>query len=262
MKLRAVPALTDNYIWMIDDGHRALVIDPGEASPVEKVLQQDGLELVAILVTHRHADHIAGIKSLRSLLNGPVFGPLNAQADGITHGVTEGDVVDACGVKLDVWHTPGHTSDHISYVLHDHKSISAFGAPLLFCGDTLFSAGCGRIFDGTAPQLFHSLSRFSSLPANTLVCCTHEYTLSNLRFARTVEPSNTVLAAYEQQCLQRRQAGVPTLPSTIQTERAINPFLRCDQAQVMANARQHGAMENDALSVFTALRQWKNTYQA
>jgi len=262
MKLRAIPALTDNYIWMIDNGQEAVVIDPGVASPVGQALQQDGLELVAILVTHRHADHVGGIHELAGTFNGPIYGPPTCAAEGVTHGLHEGDEIHLLGARLDVWHTPGHTSDHLSYVLRDHESGDTLGAPVLFCGDTLFSAGCGRIFDGTAPQLFHSLNRFSTLPDNTLVCCTHEYTLSNLRFAHTVEPSNTAIAAYEHQCLQRRQAGHPTLPSNLQTERAINPFLRCEQSQVMANARDHGAMENTPVAVFTALRQWKNTFQA
>lgn len=262
MNLRALPALTDNYIWMIHDGQKAVVIDPGEASPVQEALQQDELELSAILVTHRHMDHVAGIQQLKGVLKGPVYGPSTATQDGVTHVVSEGDSVDCLGLRLDVWHTPGHTQDHLSYVLLGHEPGNAESAPLIFCGDTLFSAGCGRLFDGTAAQLLNSLNRISTLPDSTLVCCTHEYTLSNLRFARTVEPANVALSTYEQTCLQRRQQGLATLPALLQTERAINPFLRCDRAQVMASARQHGAVDDTPLSVFSALRQWKNTFQA
>ncbi|MDE2401734.1 MAG: hydroxyacylglutathione hydrolase [Burkholderiales bacterium] len=260
MNLLALPAFTDNYIWMLHDGHKALVVDPGDASPVLETLQHEGLELAAILVTHRHLDHVGGLDRLRPHLRGLVYGPAMGHISGIDVRVGDGVYIDFQGLRVDVWDTPGHTADHVSYLVR-FDAIKSDQPPLLFCGDTLFSAGCGRIYDGTAQQLFSALTRFSALPGNTAVCCTHEYTLANLRFARAVEPDNNAIAVHEQTCRKLRAQGQATLPSTISTELAVNPYLRCDQPQVVHSAQQHGALDSTALAVFTALRQWKDSFQ-
>lgn len=260
MNLLALPAFTDNYIWMLHDGRKALVVDPGDASPVLEALQRQGLELAAILVTHRHLDHVGGLSALRPHLKGLVYGPANSDIDGVDVKVGDDFYMEFQGHRVDVWDTPGHTADHVTYLVRTDL-VQPNQPPLLFCGDTLFSAGCGRLYDGTAEQLFKALSRLATLPGNTTVCCTHEYTLDNLRFARAVEPDNAATLAYEQACQQRRALGQPTLPTTISTELAVNPFMRCDQPQVIASARQHGAQDDEGQTVFTALRQWKNSFK-
>ncbi|RZI83223.1 MAG: hydroxyacylglutathione hydrolase [Rubrivivax sp.] len=259
MNLLALPAFADNYIWMLHDGHKALVVDPGDATPVLEVLKRQGLELAAILVTHRHLDHVGGLQALRPHLKGLVHGPTNSNTEGVDVRVHEGIYIDFQGLRVDVWDTPGHTADHITFLVRFDLQQPG-QPPLLFCGDTLFSAGCGRLYDGTAEQLFNALSRFRDLPGNTVVCCTHEYTLDNLRFARAVEPDNTDTVAYEQDCQRRRARGEPTLPTTIDIELSVNPFMRCDRPQVIASAQQHGARDDSGLEVFTALRQWKNSF--
>lgn len=246
---------------MLHDGHQALVVDPGDAAPVVQALQSLGLELALILVTHRHPDHTAGLPALRPYLKGPVYGPAKSDIEGVDIQVGEGVYIDFQGTRVDVWDTPGHTADHITYLVRSDLAHPG-QPPMLFCGDTLFSAGCGRLYDGTAEQLFQSIRRFSTLPVNTPVYCTHEYTLDNLRFARAVEPDNTDTVAYEQASQRQRQLGQPTLPTTIATELAINPFMRCDQPQVIASAQQHGAQDPSGLAVFTALRQWKSNFKA
>lgn len=261
MKLLALPAFTDNYIWMISDGTRAVVVDPGDAAPVLQALQDQRLSLAAILVTHRHPDHTAGLPALRPLLEGPVYGPRHEPIEGIDIHVGEGDTLQALGLNFQVWDTPGHTAGHVSYL-----ALPAEGMPwpqtLVFCGDTLFSAGCGRLFDGTAAQLHHSLDRFAGLPADTWLCPTHEYTVSNLRFASAAEPGNQHVLEALNQSLALRARGEFTLPTTVGRELQINPFLRCRQPTVVAQALKQGAPDASALSVFTTLRQWKNHYQA
>ena len=258
MKLIALPAFTDNYIWMLHDGHQALVVDPGDAVPVKEALRDLGLDLTAILVTHHHHDHTAGLVAWQGC-GIPIHGPADDRIGGLTHIVAGGDRMSWNGLDIDVLDTPGHTRVHVSYLLAQGLGESD-AHPHLFCGDTLFSAGCGRIFDGTPDQLYDSLMRLALLPDDTRVCATHEYTLSNLRFARAVEPHNPDMGRHQAHCEALRARQLPTLPSTLRTERLINPFMRCTQSDVVASALVHGAQDADPRSVFVALRQWKNQF--
>jgi hydroxyacylglutathione hydrolase len=259
MNLVALPAFADNYIWMLHDDHLAWVVDPGDAAPVIAALDARGLALAGILVTHHHPDHVGGVDELRprlALTGGPVHGPANERIPEPCVRHAEGDLVELLGHRFEVLEVPGHTAGHIAYLQRD-----AAGQALLFCGDTLFSAGCGRLFEGTPAQMQHSLARLAALPSGTRVCCTHEYTLSNLRFAAAVEPDNAAISSHAGACELQRKAGQPTLPSSIGLELEINPFLRCDRPAVIAAARAQGAVDDDAISVFAALREWKNRFR-
>ncbi len=256
MNLIALPAFTDNYFWMLHDGREALVVDPGDSAPVVDALDRLGLALTAILVTHHHADHVGGVAALMARLTGPVHGPSREALPIAVQAHSHGDQVEWNGVTFQVIDVPGHTAGHIAYFAEAPPC-----GPLLFCGDTLFSGGCGRLFEGTPAQMHASLSTLAALPPATRVCCAHEYTLSNLRFAVAADPANTELRAYLSQCEAKRLQGLPTLPSTIGIERQINPFLRCDQPALAASAREHGATSDDPVSVFAALRQWKNVFR-
>ena len=256
MNLTALPAFTDNYIWMLDDGHHAVVVDPGDSAPVLTALAARQLVLAAILVTHHHADHVGGVGALRPHLLGSVYGPKRERIPGPIVALEQGDTVEALGMRFAVLDVPGHTSGHIAYFTEP-----AGAAPILFCGDTLFSGGCGRLFEGTPAQMHRSLSKLSALPGATRVCCAHEYTLANLRFATAVEPANTATLDYTRWCEMRRAAGAPTLPSSIERERLVNPFLRCDEPAVARTARDHGAASDEPVAVLAALRQWKNDFR-
>lgn len=256
MNLVALPAFADNYVWMLHDGREALVVDPGDAAPVADALDAQGLALTGILVTHHHADHVGGLRELLPRLQGPVHGPANEPmpVDVLPHAA--GDRLQWQGISFGVLDVPGHTRGHIAYFAE-----AAPGGPLLFCGDTLFSAGCGRLFEGTPAQMHDSLSRLATLPGATRVCCAHEYTLANLRFAHAAEPANTDVSQHIAHCQALRDAGRPTLPSSIALERRINPFLRCAEPALADAARAHGAMSDDPAEVFAALREWKNHYR-
>lgn len=256
LHLRALPAFTDNYIWMLHDGDQALVVDPGEAAPVHAALDAANLRLTGILVTHHHGDHVGGVNALRSRLEGSVHGPFDEPMPEPIELHADGDVVNLMGLRWQVLEVPGHTRGHIAYYAQPEGL-----DPILFCGDTLFSAGCGRLFEGTPAQMHASLSRLAALPPQTRVCCAHEYTLSNLRFAQAVEPSNADIERHMAWCIDQRKSDRPTLPSTIAIERRINPFLRCDSADAVHAARQHGAISTAAADVFAALRGWKNEFR-
>lgn len=257
MQLLALPAFDDNYIWMLHDGVRALVVDPGESAPVAAALQSCGLQLAGILVTHHHGDHVGGIEALRSLLQGPVFGPARERIPGPFTPLHGGDRAALLGLDFKVIDVPGHTAGHIAYFLPARNG----QAPVLFCGDTLFSAGCGRLFEGSPAQMHASLSALAALPGDTRVCCAHEYTLSNLRFAAAVEPDNTALQAHRAWCEAERARGGITLPSTIERERQINPFLRCAQPTVAQAARRRDPSILDEVQVLATLREWKNQFR-
>ena len=253
-----LPAFTDNYIWMLHDGHQAIVVDPGDSAPVLQALQHLGLQLKAILVTHHHADHVGGVDALRTATGAAVHGPAREKIPEPLHRLAHGDAVQALGLRFAVIDVPGHTAGHIAYYCPDMD-----GEPLLFCGDTLFSGGCGRLFEGTPAQMLQSLDALAALPDNTRVCCTHEYTLSNLKFARAVEPGNAALLHYGSHCEALRAKDLPTLPSRMALEREINPFLRVRLPAVAEAARTHDAQVNtdDAVAVLAALRQWKNEFR-
>lgn len=256
MNLVALPAFEDNYLWLLHDGARALVVDPGDAEPVRDALARLGLQLHGILVTHHHGDHTGGVAALREATGATVYGPAGERIPGPYQALRGGDAVNVLGTAWQVIDVPGHTAGHIAYY-----APAVGGAPLLFCGDTLFSGGCGRIFEGTPAQMLASLDALGALPAATRVCCAHEYTLSNLRFAQAVEPGNAELIEYTRQCRALREQHRPTLPSTIGTELAINPFLRSRQPTVAKAVRAHAPSANDEVAVFAALREWKNTFR-
>jgi len=258
MRLTPLPAFQDNYLWLLHDAQRALVVDPGDAAPVQAFLAGQGLRLEAILVTHHHADHTGGVDALRDATGAQVFGPARERIPEPLTRLAEGDHVDVLGLRFEVLEVPGHTAGHIAYYCPDID-----GTPLVFCGDTLFSGGCGRLFEGTPAQMFESLAKLAALPGTTRVCCTHEYTLSNLKFATAVEPGNTQLNHYRQQCELRRSRGEPTLPSTIALENGVNPFLRTREPAVAQAAHGHdpAADPADPVAVFAALRQWKNEFR-
>ncbi len=256
MKLIPLPAFTDNYIWLLHDAQQALVVDPGDAQPVLAALQQLGLQLQAILVTHHHPDHTGGVAALRQATGAKVFGPAREVMPEPLTRINGGEQLQLLGLSFDVIDVPGHTAGHIAYYCANVDD-----APLLFCGDTLFSGGCGRLFEGSPAQMLASLDTLAALPDATRVCCTHEYTLSNLKFAGVVDPGNEALARYTASVQGLRQRQQPTLPSTLALERQINPFLRTRQAAVMQAAQGFDASARDAVSVFAALRQWKNEFR-
>lgn len=257
MNLTALPAFEDNYIWLLHDDHHALVVDPGDARPVLDALQQHGLALTDILVTHHHPDHTGGVAALRQATGARVHGPARERIAQLDHPLQGGDAVQALGLRFQVLDVPGHTAGHIAFYVPGVN-----GAPLLFCGDTLFSGGCGRLFEGTPAQMLASLDRLAALPGATRVCCAHEYTLGNLRFALAVEPGNRPLLDYLRHCENLRAQGLPTLPSTLDMERAINPFLRSRENAVAQAVRTHAALETtDEAAVFAALREWKNLFR-
>lgn len=257
MQLLPIPAFTDNYIWALHDARRALVVDPGEADGVLQWLKQQGLQLDTILVTHHHADHTGGVAALRRVTGARVIGPTEEPMPEPLQRVGDGDVVTVLGRPFQVMGVPGHTAGHIAFFCPNLD-----GTPLLFCGDTLFSGGCGRLFEGTPAQMLTSLDRLSALPEDTQVCCTHEYTLANLKFAQAVEPLNAELAAYVVRCQQRRAQNFPTLPSSIRVEKQINPFLRSREAAVREAAATHDPLAAaDDVSVFATLRAWKNDFR-
>jgi hydroxyacylglutathione hydrolase len=258
LRVLAIPAFENNYLWLVHDGANAAVVDPGAAAPVLAALAEHHLTLTAILLTHHHADHIGGVPELLAVTPVPVYGPRRDGIAAVTVPLGEGEriTVPGLGLALRVLDVPGHTLGHIAYVSETP------GAPWLFCGDTLFAGGCGRLFEGTPTQLRDALARLAALPGNTEVYCAHEYTLANLRFARAVEPGNPAIASRIAAESAKRERGLPTIPSTIALEKATNPFLRYREAEIAEQLVAAGrlAPRAEPLAVFAALREWKNSY--
>lgn len=259
--LTPIPAFSDNYIWALHDTSHAIIVDPGDAAPVKHWLGQTGLQLAAILITHHHMDHIGGIHELLQSWQVPVIGPHSDRIDQITQWVDDGDdiVLPGLNAQARVLAVPGHTLDHIAYVV---TLTSANSSSILFCGDTLFAAGCGRIFEGTAQQMWESLQKLAALPEDTFVCCAHEYTSGNLAFGYAAEPHNAELASRIAMCDKRRSEGLPTLPCSIADEHATNPFLRASLPQLAEHLPEHlKPAELSAVQCFAALRRWKDEFR-
>jgi len=257
LQVTPVRAFTDNYIWLIHsprDAARVVAVDPGDAAPVERTLREQRVELSGVLITHHHRDHVGGVSALVQQRDVPVFGPARESTPGEPRRLQEGQRAEFPELELSfsVLDTPGHTAGHIAYVGH--------GA--VFCGDTLFSAGCGRLFEGTPQQMSDSLAKLARLEDDTQVYCAHEYTISNLRFAVTVEPENAEAQQYLDECRARRERDEPTIPSTMRRERKVNPFLRCDRETVKqaAEARAGRRLQNQT-EVFAVIRQWKDAFR-
>jgi hydroxyacylglutathione hydrolase len=256
LNITPINAFTDNYIWLLyDDATRqAFVVDPGDAEPVIETLRTLQLDLTGILITHHHFDHVGGVQTLCDRFKPVVFGPINPNIDGITRCVSASDTVDVLGMAFNVLEVPGHTLDHIAY-FHDGAT------PMVFCGDTLFAGGCGRLFEGNPPMMLQSLQLLAALPSATRVYCAHEYTLANLAFAKAVEPQNEPLLDRIAAAQATRTRGEPTVPSNIALELATNPFLRCDNLQLQASLQAQGKFDGDStLEAFTTVRAWKDNF--
>lgn len=253
IQVTPISAFRDNYIWALHDDTKAIIIDPGDAAPVLEFLRERKLELITILITHHHNDHIGGNRELLARFPVPVYGPAGEAIDTLTTRLKENDLVTLPEFNLTfkILDIPGHTAGHIAYVGHG----------MLFCGDTLFACGCGRLFEGTAAQMHRSLGKLAALPGETQVYCAHEYTLANIAFARAVEPNNDALLQREFSEREKRSRNAPTVPSTIALELETNPFMRSNIPAVAYAANQHAKTSHvTAVDVFATIRQWKNSF--
>ena len=255
LKIFPVPAFQDNYMWTLHNDEYAIVVDPGDAVPLIQYLEKNKLKLLAILITHHHRDHIGGINDLVELYNTPVYGPRREKIPHLTFPLGEGDVVEfnQLNFRAEVIDIPGHTLGHIAYLWNGG----------MFCGDTLFTCGCGKIFEGTPQQLHKSLQRLAGQPDATLVYCTHEYTEYNTPFAQICEPGNAALKQRVTDAEALRAQNIPTVPSTIQLEKATNPFLRCKEPEIVQHIERHYGIKlpaNDEQAAFTALRKWRDEF--
>lgn len=253
IKIEAIPILQDNYVWAIHNGQTAILVDPGAAEPILTWLKQRSMTASAILVTHHHHDHVGGIAALLQQFSVPVYGPTRGRVASMPATAAERQVFNGFDLKISVIATPGHTADHVCYV------IDTAGGLHLFSGDTLFSCGCGRLFEGTPAQMYSSLSQLARLPASTQVYCAHEYTLENIEFALQVEPENTDLLARQLDSLALLEQDKETLPVALGVELACNPFLRCDLESVAVAAAQHTEMPlSPGVATFAAIRAWRD----
>ncbi len=256
LNIQPITAFTDNYIWLIynQSSRQAFVVDPGDPQPVIDTLEALQLELAGILITHHHFDHVGGVSALCAKYQPVVYGPHNPAISGITQRLEAGDSIDVLGMSFEVLEVPGHTLDHIAYV---HRG----QFPLVFCGDTLFAGGCGRLFEGNPAMMLRSLELLAALPPSTRVYCAHEYTLANLAFARVVDPDNADLVQRIAAAEAARQRGEPTVPSDIALELATNPFLRCNDSLLQRSLQRQGKLDGDStVAVFTTVRGWKDHF--
>jgi len=248
-----VRAFSDNYIWTIRDAGHAAVVDPGDAKPVLDYLRSEKLELVAIINTHHHADHVGGNAELLKHYRVPVYGPHDERIREVTQRLGNGDKITLphFNIEFEVFEIPGHTRSHIAF----------YGGGMVFSGDTLFAVGCGKLFEGTPQQMHDSLSVLVKLPDDTKVYCGHEYTLSNIRFARAADPDNKALRELEAKAAKLREQGQPTLPSSIGQEKATNPFVRCSEPAVVKSASERaGKKLTSPVAVLAEIRDWKNKF--
>jgi hydroxyacylglutathione hydrolase len=248
-----IPTLKDNYVWAMvhQSKRRALVVDPGEALPVIRYLDQHQLILDGVLITHHHWDHTNGITELIQHYPAPVYASPRSHLSGIAHTSTSTPLEFEVFPSFEIIDIPGHTLDHIAY----------YAPGILFCGDTLFSAGCGRVFEGTVEQMYRSLQTIMALPDDTMIYCAHEYTLNNLHFAQQVEPENQAISEHMRSVIALRQQNIPSLPALLKREKNINPFLRCHMPQVIQHAELHaGQSLQQGIEVFRELRQWKDAF--
>ena len=253
--IKPLPAFKDNYIWLLTRGDEAAIVDPGDAEPVIQALEQQKLRLTAILATHHHADHVGGLAALKQRYQAIAYGPARERVAALDHRLAAGDTCDVLGTRFEVIDIPGHTAGHIAFFAPGLKP------PAIFCGDTLFACGCGRLFEGTPEQMLASLDTLAELPEATRVYCGHEYTVANIRFALAVEPNNRELQTRAALATAMRKRGEPTLPSTIGLELATNPFMRCDMPSVRASASSFSPGAGFArVSTFAAIRSWKDGF--
>jgi len=248
-----IRAYDDNYIWLISTNEGSIIVDPGESKEIIKGINENKIDLKGILITHHHFDHTNGLQDLLNIDDFDVFGPVN-NINGINKKVIEADKFSIIGIDFEVIALPGHTLDHIGFYSFNN------GNPILFCGDTLFAAGCGRVFEGTYEQMFEALKKISKLPMNTKVYCGHEYTLSNIKFALEVDPNNIKIQDEYKKVHELIKSNKPSLPTTIEKELDINPFLRCDNFDIQKNIIEKFNVGDSEFEIFTAIRKWKDNF--
>ena len=253
LSVEPIKAFTDNYIWLVSTNEGSIVIDPGESKNIQKLIDNKTIDLKGILITHHHYDHTNGLSELVKKNELEVYGPVN-NIDGINHRLNDKDKISIIGIDFDVMSIPGHTLDHIGFYSANANN------PILFCGDTLFAGGCGKIFEGTYEQMFHALKKITKLPTNTNIYCGHEYTLSNLKFALEADDSNKELIEEFKKVENKINSNIPSLPTTLDKELKVNPFLRCDNINIQNKIIEKFKVSNNELEVFTALRKWKDNF--
>ena len=253
LSVEPIKAFTDNYIWLVSTNEGSIVIDPGESKNIQKLIDNKTIDLKGILITHHHYDHTNGLSELVKKNELEVYGPVN-NIDGINHRLNDKDKISIIGIDFDIISIPGHTLDHIGFYSANANN------PILFCGDTLFAGGCGRIFEGTYEQMFHALKKITKLPTNTNIYCGHEYTLSNLKFALEADDTNKELIEEFKKVENKINSNIPSLPTTLDKELKVNPFLRCDNINIQNKIIEKFNVSNNELEVFTALRKWKDNF--
>ena len=253
LSVELIKAFSDNYIWLVSTNEGSIVIDPGESKNIQKLIDEKSIDLKGVLITHHHYDHTNGLEDLLEKNSIDVYGPEN-NINGINYRVNNKDKISIIGIEFEVISIPGHTLDHIGFYSRNNNN------PILFCGDTLFAGGCGRVFEGTYKQMFDALKKISALPKNTNIYSGHEYTLSNLKFALEVDSENSDLKQEYENVLEKVNSDIPTLPTTLNKELKVNPFLRCDNLSIQKKIAEKFNISGGELEIFTALRKWKDNF--